>query len=78
MNKVQTINRSISIEIASAFICSMEQSCLDLMRDNAFVERVNALRDYIDNMYDVGEGNEIRDMFLTIEYAPERPLTPTT
>ncbi len=46
------------------------------MRDDYFVDRLHALEDYLDKFYNVGKGNEIINMYLTIEFAPEKPLIP--
>lgn len=76
MKQVQTKIISASIEVASAFINAIEQNCCDLLSDNGFVERLHALRDYVGDFYNVGDGNEITDFNLLIEYAPEKPMMP--
>lgn len=75
MNKVQ-IKKSLSVEVASAMIRSIEQNCLDLFKDNEFTKRFTALRDYVENMYDVIDGYEITDFYMMLEYSPEMSLMP--
>jgi hypothetical protein len=75
MNKVQ-IKKSVSIEVASAMIRSIEQNCLDLFKDDEFSKRFAALRDYVGNMIDVIDGREITDFYMIVEYSPEMSLMP--
>ncbi len=75
MNKVQ-IKKSLSVEVASAMIRSIEQNCLDLFKDNEFTKRFTALRDYVENMYDVIDGYEMTDFYMMLEYSPEMSLMP--
>lgn len=77
MNKVQ-IKKSLSVEVASAMIRSIEQNCLELFDDDEFTKRFAALRDYVDNMFDVIDGYEITDFYMIVEYSPEAPLMPMT
>lgn len=77
MNKVQ-IKKPLSVEVANAMIRSIEQNCLDLFKDDEFSKRFAALRDYVENLFDVIDGYEITDFYMTVEYSPEVLLMPMT
>ena len=76
MKKTQTKYLSVSLEIATALIECIESNCVDLMYNDEFKNRINALRKCVDDMYAVDEGYEVSDMYLTVECKPMQPPNP--